>query len=274
MASRSASSIDPATTLLANQGLMKILAPAALGILLVLIWQGICITFKVPNYLIPAPLEIARTLVEDWQLLSAALATTLQVTFLAFAMAVVLGVAAAFLFVQSRLMEISLFPYAIILQVTPIVAIAPLIIIWVKNPLLAMVICATIVALFPIISNTILGLRSVNPGLLNLFRLNRATRWQTLRRLRIPSALPYFFGGLRISSGLALIGAVVAEFVAGTGGTASGLAYQILQAGFQLNIPRLFAALFLITVTGIVLFTAMAMLSKWALGNWHESEME
>ena len=220
----------------------------------------------------PSPLQIARTLAEDWVLLTSALMTTLKVTFLAFALAVVLGVAAAFLFVQSRLVEISLFPYAVILQVTPIVAIAPLIIIWVKDPTPAMVICATIVALFPIISNTILGLRSVNPGLMNLFRLNQATRWQTLARLRVPSALPYFFGGLRISSGLALIGAVVAEFVAGTGGTASGLAYQILQSGFQLNIPRLFAALFLITLTGIVLFTAMAALSKWAL-RWHESEM-
>lgn len=258
---------------LANPAVIRVVAPLAVGLVLLAIWQLVCTFFDVPAYLIPAPSLIARTLVEDWPVLSAALLTTLKVTFLAFALAVVLGVAAAFLFVQSRIMEISLFPYAIVLQVTPIVAIAPLIIIWVRQPTLAMVICATIVALFPIISNTILGLRSVNPGLLNLFRLNRATRWQTLRRLRVPSALPYFFGGLRISSGLALIGAVVAEFVAGTGGTASGLAYQILQAGFQLNIPRLFAALFLITVTGIVLFTAMAMLSKWALGDWHESEL-
>ena len=257
----------------ANPTLLRIAAPALLGVVLLAVWQFVCTTFDVPEYLVPAPLLIARTLAEDWVLLSSALMTTLKITFLAFALAVVLGVAAAFLFVQSRIVEISLVPYAVILQVTPIVAIAPLIIIWVKDPTPAMVICATIVALFPIISNTILGLRSVNPGLMNLFRLNQATRWQTLARLRVPSALPYFFGGLRISSGLALIGAVVAEFVAGTGGTASGLAYQILQAGFQLNIPRLFAALFLITVTGLVLFSAMAMLSKWALGNWHESEM-
>jgi NitT/TauT family transport system permease protein len=128
------------------------------------------------------------------------------------------------------------------------------------------------VALFPIIANTTLGLRSVNPGLLAYFKLNRATRMQVLFRLRVPSALPYFFGGLRISSGLALIGAVVAEFVAGTGGTGTGLAYQILQAGYQLNIPRMFAALLLITVTGVLLFAAMAVLSKRALGSWHESE--
>ena len=257
----------------ANPTLVRVGAPFAVGVVLIALWETICRVFDVPVFLVPAPSVIARTLAEDWPLLSSALLTTLKVTFLAFVLAVVLGVAAAFLFVQSRVMEISLFPYAIVLQVTPIVAIAPLIIIWVRQPTLAMVICATIVALFPIISNTILGLRSVNPGLLNLFRLNRATRWQTLHRLRVPSALPYFFGGLRISSGLALIGAVVAEFVAGTGGTASGLAYQILQAGFQLNIPRLFAALFLITVTGVVLFTLMAMLSKWALGDWHESEI-
>ena len=159
-----------------------------------------------------------------------------------------------------------------LLQVTPIVAIAPLIIIWVKNPTASLVICATLVALFPIIANTTLGLRSVNPGLMSYFKLNRASRLQTLWRLRIPSALPYFFGGLRISSGLALIGAVVAEFVAGTGGTGTGLAYQILQSGYQLNIPRMFAALLLITVTGVLLFAAMAWLSQWALGGWHESE--
>jgi len=161
----------------------------------------------------------------------------------------------------------------VLLQVTPIVAIAPLIIIWVKDTQVALTLCATIIAIFPIISNTTLGLRSVNPGLANLFRMNRATRLQTLLRLRIPSALPYFFGGLRISSGLALIGAVVAEFVAGTGGHGAGLAYQILQAGFQINIPRLFAALFLITITGVLLFLLMVWLSRLALGEWHESEL-
>ncbi|MNH10049.1 putative aliphatic sulfonates transport permease protein SsuC [compost metagenome] len=177
------------------------------------------------------------------------------------------------MFVQSRLVEASLFPYAILLQVTPVVAIAPLIIIWCSDTTLALVICATLVAVFPIIANTVLGLRSVNPGLLNLFRLNRASRWQVLLRLRIPSALPCFFAGLRIASGLALIGAVVAEFVAGTGGTGAGLAYQILQAGFQLNIPRLFAALVLIALTGVALFSLMALLARLSLRHWHESEL-
>ena len=266
--------MKPNTDPLVNRpGFWRVAAPLIIGIALLLMWQIVCTLLEVPPYLVPTPALIVKTLAADWSMLMASLLVTLKITFLAFALAVVLGVAIAFVFVQSRFIEISLFPYAIILQVTPIVAIAPLIIIWVKDTTAALTVCATIMALFPIISNTTLGLRSVNPGLLNLFRLNKATRWQTLRRLRIPSALPYFFGGLRISSGLALIGAVVAEFVAGTVCTGSGLAYHILQAGFQLNIPRLFAALLLITLTGILLFWLMSALSRAMLAGWHESEM-
>ena len=250
----------------------KLVWPAAVAVLLVVLWQGLVTAFDVPVFLVPSPLRVAQALREDADLLGAALLNTLHITLLALACATVLGVLIACAFVQSRAIETAFFPYAVLLQVTPIVAIAPLIIIWVQDATVSLVICATLVALFPIIANTTLGLRSVDPGLLAYFRLQRATRWQTLVRLRIPSALPYFFGGLRISSGLALIGAVVAEFVAGTGGTGTGLAYQILQAGYQLNIPRMFAALALITLTGVALFAVMAGLSRWALGGWHESE--
>ena len=256
-----------------NQTFLRWAMPIGVGIVLLGLWQWAVVHFEVPKYIVPAPTLVAQTLVQDWGLLFSSLLVTLKVTFLAFFCAVVFGTLVAFLFVQSRWIEMSFFPYAVLLQVTPIVAIAPLIIIWVKSPLAALVVCATIVAVFPIISNTTLGLRSVNPGLVNLFRMNKATRTQELVRLRIPSAAPYFFGGLRISSGLALIGAVVAEFVAGTGGTQAGLAYQILQAGFQINIPRLFAALILITVTGVLLFLLMVFFSKLALGHWHESEL-
>lgn len=252
---------------------LRLLAPVALGLLLLAVWQAVCVAWQVPVYLVPSPLLIGQTLISDGPALLGALGVTLKITLLAFACATLLGTAFAFLLVQNRVIEASLLPYAILLQVTPVVAIAPLIIIWIKSPTPALVVCATLVALFPIISNTVLGLRSVNPGLLNLFRLNRATRWQTLLRLRIPSALPYFFGGLRISSGLALIGAVVAEFVAGTGGNATGLAYQILQAGYQLNIPLMFAALLLIALAGVALYLAMSLLTRWALRGWHESEL-
>ncbi|MBK5957785.1 ABC transporter ATP-binding protein [Rhodoplanes elegans] len=256
-----------------NNKTLGVVLPVLVGVIMLVVWQGAVWWFQVPKYLVPSPILVAQTLWDQGPMLLASLLVTLKVTFMAFFFAVVIGTLIAFAFAQSKLIEMSFFPYAVLLQVTPVVAIAPLIIIWVKEPTAALVVCATIVALFPIISNTILGLRSVNPGLLNLFRMNKATRFQELVRLRIPSAAPYFFGGLRISSGLALIGAVVAEFVAGTGGTSAGLAYQILQAGFQLDIPLLFAALLLITLTGVALFLLMVTLSKLALGDWHESEL-
>jgi len=256
-----------------SERLFKSAAPLAVGVLVALAWQLAVTVLEVPKYIVPSPVLVAKTLFEDWSMLSAALVVTLQVTLLALGIAVALGVALAFLFVQSRWIERALFPYAVLLQVTPIVAIAPLIIIWVKNTELALTLCAAIVAIFPIIANTTLGLRSVNPGLADLFRMYKAGRLQTLMRLRVPAALPYFFGGLRVASGLSLIGAVVAEFVAGTGGTSAGLAYQILLAGLQLNIPRLFAALVLIAVAGVALFVAVVALSRLALGNWHDSEI-
>jgi NitT/TauT family transport system permease protein len=250
----------------------RIAYPLALAVVLVGAWQALVVGLDLKPYLVPSPLLMMKTLVANFGAFMGALAVTLKVTLLAFIVAVVAGVVISFLFVQSRLIETTLFPYAILLQVTPIVAVAPLIIIWVKNPTAAMVLCASLVALFPIIANTTLGLRSVDADLQAYFRMNGATRWQTLRRLRIPSALPYFFGGLRISSGLALIGAVVAEFVAGTGGTRAGLAYQVLQAGFMLDIPRMFAALLLISLTGVVLFVVMAWLTRRYIGRWHASE--
>ncbi|MDH2236295.1 ABC transporter permease [Pigmentiphaga sp. GD03639] len=249
---------------------LRLGAPVVVALIVIALWQALVRAFDVPVYLVPAPMDVAQALVRDWDLLSGSLWVTLEITGLALLAATVLGVLLAFLFVQSRVIEASLFPYAVLLQVTPIVAVAPLIIIWVKHTLVALTLCATIVAIFPIISNTVLGLRSIDPGLLDFFRLKRASRWQILWRLRLPSALPAFFGGLRIACGLALIGAVVAEFVAGTGGSQTGLAYQILQAGYQINIPRLFAALLLITVAGVVLFAAMTLLSRVVLRGWHE----
>jgi NitT/TauT family transport system permease protein len=251
--------------------IMQGLAPVAVGIAILLLWEAACSWWRIPPYLFPSPSAIGVALGDHWWELMGGLWSTLRVTFMAFAIATLIGTTLAFLFVQSRAIEISLFPYAVLLQVTPIVAIAPLIIILVKDTQTALVICATIIALFPIISNTTAGLHSVDPGLLDFFQMSKASRLQTLVRLRIPSALPFFLAGLRISSGLALIGSVVAEFIAGTGGRSAGLAYEILNAGFQLNIPLMFAALLLIAITGIVLFFLMAGLTKLLLGHWHES---
>ena len=256
-----------------RESFKRIAYPGVVACVIVAAWQGLVTGLDLPPYLVPSPWLMMKTLASDWQPLGHALLVTVKITLLAFVVATVAGVLISFLFVQNRSVETALFPYAVLLQVTPIVAVAPLIIIWIKDPTASMVICAALVALFPVIANTTLGLRSVDPDLQSYFKLNRASRTQTLLRLRIPSALPYFFGGLRISSGLALIGAVVAEFVAGTGGSGSGLAYQIMQSGFQLNIPRMFAALLLISLTGVALFAAMAWATRAALGAWHASEI-
>jgi NitT/TauT family transport system permease protein len=190
---------------------------------------------------------------------------------MALAVATVGGVTLAILFTTSKWVELSFFPFAVILQVTPIISIAPLILIYVDNVYLALLICAWIVAFFPILSNTTLGLNSADHNLVDLFQLYGANRRQTLLYLRLPSAMPYFLGGLKIAGGLSLIGAIVAEFAAGTAGTGSGLAYRILEAGYRLNIPRMFAAVILISITGIIIFMAFSLLSHVLLRKWHES---
>lgn len=235
------------------------------------LWDRVVVWNAIPHYILPGPGLVARTLIADWPILFDALLVTLQITLMALAVAVAGGVGLAILFTQSRLVEMSFYPYAVILQVTPIVAIAPLIFIYVESHIAGLLICAWLVAFFPVLSNTTLGLNSADHNLRDLFRIYGATRWQTLRYLRLPSALPYFLGGLRIAGGLSLIGAVVAEYVAGTGGVRSGLAFRILEAGYRLNIPRMFAALILIAVTGVIIFAGLSLLSHLLLRKWHES---
>src|SRR6266446_5774292 len=251
--------------------LWRVAAPLAVGVVFLCVWESVVRINGVPRYILPSPLEIAVSLWTDGPSLLGSLLVTLRVTLAALAAATVLGGGIAVLFSLSRILELGLFPYAVMLQVTPIVAIAPLINIWVKEPFLALLVCAWIVAFFPIVANTTVGLNSADRNLLALFRLYGASRGQTLRYLKLPTALPYFLTGLRISGGLALIGAVVAEFVAGT---ETGLAFRILEAGYRLAIPRLFAALFLLSLTGIVIYLVLDLLSRLLLRHWHESAIE
>jgi len=252
---------------------LELVAPVLVGVAFLIGWEAVVRINGIPPYILPGPLLVAETLWRDGPSLLGSLLVTLRITAAALLAAIVLGGAIAVLFAQSRLLEISLFPYAVILQVTPIVSIAPLIIIWVNDTFLALLVCAWIVAFFPVVANTTLGLNSADRNLADLFRLYGASRWQTLRHLRLPAALPYFLAGVRISGGLALIGAVVAEFVAGTGGSETGLAYRILEAGYRLQIPRLFAALLLLSAAGIAIFAALSWLTQRLIGHWHESAL-
>lgn len=252
--------------------LMRILVPVAAGILFLLLWEAFVTIREIPRFVLPAPSVIFESLVQNFSSLMGSLWVTLRVTIAAFLLAVVGGVGLAILFSQSRHVEMALFPYAIVLQVTPVVSIAPLILIWVgyDNVEFALLILAWIVAFFPILSNTTLGLRSADHNLRDLFRLYGASRWQVLTELQLPSALPYILAGLKISGGLALIGAVVAEFVAGSG-SGNGLAWRIVEAGNRLDIPRMFAALFLLSALGIAIFFALTLLENRLLRRWHES---
>ena len=248
--------------------------PILIMLLAIWLWDRICVWNEIPRYILPRPGEVLATLRSDAPLLFGSLLFTLRITFFSLLLAVLGGVGLAVLFTQSKWVEMSFFPFAIVLQVTPIVAIFPLINIYVDNQTAKLLLCAWIVAFFPILTNTTLGLNSVDRNLLDLFKLSGATRWQQLWHLRLPAAMPYFLGGLKIAGGLSLIGAVVAEFVAGAQGQSSGLASRIIEAGYRLNAPRLFAALILISATGILIFLVLTLISHLILRRWHESALK
>ena len=227
----------------------------------------------IPHYIVPAPSLVLATLWENLGSLAVSWLYTLKITVGALLLAVVGGVLLAVAFALSRTVELALLPFAIALQVTPIVAIAPLILIYVESTTAALLICAWIVAFFPILSNTVIGLRAADPSLRDLFTLYGASPGQRLRWLLVPSALPYFIAGLKISGGLSLIGAVVAEFAAGAAGRETGLASRILEASFRTEIPKMYAALLLIALTGVAIFVLFNLLSRLLLGRWHAGEL-
>jgi NitT/TauT family transport system permease protein len=258
-----------------NSRVLRIVIPTLVGIGFLLLWEFLVRVNSVPTFVLPAPSSIWASFIANFASLMDSLWVTLSITVLAFILAVVGGVGLAILFSQSRIVEMALFPYAIVLQVTPVVSIAPLILIWVgfDRVQFALLILAWIVAFFPILSNTTLGLRSADHNLRDLFRLYGASRWQVLTELQLPSALPYMLAGMKISGGLALIGAVVAEFVAGSGAS-TGLAWRIIEAGNRLDIPKMFAALLLLSGLGISIFFGLSWIEHLLLRRWHESALK
>jgi NitT/TauT family transport system permease protein len=248
--------------------------PSLVMVLSILGWHLYVTINQIPHYVLPGPVLVAQSIFEDWQILWPAMLTTSRLTFLALILAIIGGVSLAVAFTQSKWAEMSFFPYAVILQVTPVVAIAPLLQIYIDSAFVAALLCAWIVAFFPILSNTTIGLKSADHNLQDLFTIYGATRWQRLRYLAAPSALPFFLGGLKIAGGLALIGAVVAEFVIGRAGTGLGLASTLLEASYRFNFGRLYAALILISTMGIVIFAITSTISHLMLRKWHESALK
>jgi len=245
--------------------------PPILFVALIGTWQWYVTVWEVPHYRLPGPFLVIQTLIADFPSLAVSWWTTVRVTVLALLLAIIGGGGLAILFTQSRLVEMSLFPYMVVLQVTPIIAIAPLIFIYIDSHVARVLFIAWIVAFFPVLSNTALGLKSSDHNLRDLMTIYRASRWQRLRFLQLPSSLPYFLGGLRIAGGLSLIGAVVAEFTMGSGGQAAGLAFRILESSYRLNVPRMFAALLLVILTGVAIYLVLSWVSWLLLHKWHES---
>jgi NitT/TauT family transport system permease protein len=252
---------------------LRVVLPIIVLALSLAAWELMVRLAHIQPYVLPAPSLILQTFIADRVLLTQSLLVTLITTLEGFLLAAIGGVGLAVLFNLSRLVEFSFYPFAVILQVTPIVAVAPLLLIYLPQPL-AVLACAWIVAFFPVLANTTLGLNSIDRNLADLFALYGASRGQVLWNLKLPSALPYILGGLRIAGGLSLIGAVVAEIAAGSAGAGSGLAYRIVESGYRLNIPRMFAALVLLSIAGIVIFYALAFVNHITLRRWHESALE
>ena len=253
---------------------LGITVPILTVIVLVALWQLLVVGADIPQYILPSPIAVAKALVSDWGILWPALWVTTQITFISLVLALIGGVGFAVFLVQSRWIELAFYPLAVILQVTPIVAIAPLILIYAPTRESALLICGFLVAFFPILSNMVQGLKSVDHNLLNLFDLYGASRWQALLHLKLPAAQPYFMTGLRIGGGLSLIASVVAEFAAGSGGPNSGLAFRLLEAQYRQNMPRLFAALLLLSALGVAIFAFTSFISWLSLHRWHESSLK
>ena len=270
---------DSQVTVLVNRSsvserVLSIFIPVFMVLLAIGAWQAHIMINQVPRYIMPAPLDVVNALFTDWGTLAPSLLVTLRITVMALGIALIGGVGLAIILVQSRWIELALFPFAVILQVTPMIAIAPLLIIYMPDTQSALLTCAFVVAFFPILSNMVAGLKSVDHNLLNLFELYGASRWQTLIHLKLPSSLPYFAAGLRIGGGLSLIAAVVAEFAAGSAGKGAGLAFRLLESGYRLNYPRLYAALVLLMLTGVAIFALTSLISWALLHRWHESALK
>jgi NitT/TauT family transport system permease protein len=252
---------------------LRVMLPVIVFAFVIAVWAAAVWFWQIKPYVLPAPSLVAHTLVADWPLLSQSLLVTLITTIEGFVLASLGGFILAALFDLSRYVEYSLYPYAVILQVTPVIAIAPLLLVYLAQPT-AVLVCAWIVAFFPVLANTTLGLRSVDRNLVDLFALYGASPARVMWDLKLPAALPHVLGGLRIAGGLSLVGAVAAEIAAGSGGAGSGLAFRIMEAQYRLNIPRMFAALLLLCVAGLVIFYLLALVNYLTLRRWHESALD
>ena len=244
------------------------LPPVLCFALVVLVWHLAVRLLAIKPFLLPSPMAVAMAMGKHADQLLTGAWLTLSSALTGFGLSFLCGFLIALLFSQSRLIERSLYPYAIFLQTVPIVAIAPLIVLWIGHGFHGVVAVSFIISLFPVIVNTTAGLTAVEPALLDLFALNNASRWQLLAKLRIPHAVPHMLTGAKISSGLSVIGAIVGDFFAGFSTEDFGLGYYILMTNAQGKTDFLFACIFFCTLLGLAIFIAVNLLSNFIMAHW------
>ncbi len=254
---------------------LRLIAPPFVALVVIVsVWEFLARALAIPLYLLPPPSAIAVAIAHDLGDLALAASVTGRAAVYGFLLSAVFGTASAVLLSASRALERALYPYTVFLQTVPIVAIAPLLVLWFGAGMRAVAISAFIVSVFPVIASTLAGIRSVEPALRDLFRLYGASRFDTLRKLELPSALPNLVTGLRVAAGLAVIGAIVGEFVAGFSESGAGLGILILSSYRQLRTDLLFAAVLFAAMLGLLLFGAVNLAGHFLLRRWHPSARE
>lgn len=251
--------------------LQSLALPVAALVIFLALWVALVEMFHPAPYLYPTPGSIGSALHDNWQLLLESTLNTLQGAVWAFVLSALLGGLISLLLSAVPVLYKALFPFTVIIQTIPIIAVAPIILIWFGVGMPSIVACALIIAIFPVIANTTTGLRSTDESLRQLFTLYGATPWQTLIKLRLPFALPYFFAGLRIAAGAAVVGSVVGEYMAGMGGKHGGLGFLIAETASRLQMSTLFCAALASALLGIAFFVAISSVSTYFLSSWHES---
>lgn len=253
---------------------LKYLGPILALVVFLSIWQFIPTLLDIKPFILPKPTDVVSAAIEDWALLWPAMQITIFESVIGFILSAIVGIGISILLASSRVLEISLYPYTVILQTIPIVAIAPIIVIWFGSGFNSIVIISFLIGFFPIVSNTLMGLNSVDKNMGDLFKLYNANKWQTMFKLRIPAAMPFIMSGLKVSCTLAIIGSITGEYIAGIGGGKGGLGYAITVAAVQLKTPYLFACAITGALFGIVFYLLVSMISRLVLKSWHESAMK
>ena len=253
---------------------LKYLGPVVAFIIFISLWQSIPTILDIKPFILPKPTDVVAAAIKDWDLLWPAMQITIVEAVIGFILSAVIGIGVSILLASSRIIEISLYPYAVILQTIPVIAIAPIVVIWFGSGFNSIIIISFLIGFFPIVSNTLMGLNSVDKNMVDLFQLYNASKWQTMWKLRIPAAMPYIMSGLKVSCTLSIIGAITGEYIAGIGGGKGGLGYAITVAAVQLKTPYLFACAIAGALFGIVFYLIVSFISRLVLNSWHESAIK